>query len=65
MNARKIVAVAGAVVALGLTGCETPDVEEGHVTFEEVSLPDGRTVDCVRWGQGYQAGLSCDWENAR
>lgn len=51
--------------ALLATGCGVRHVGDPHYTPTIVEMPDGRTVECVTYKQGYAGGLSCDWDNAR
>ncbi len=51
-----------AVVLVVLAGCGAGGpAKRGN----DVVLPDGRTVTCVVYKQGYAGGISCDWEGAR
>lgn len=69
------------VTMIGLSACGAPEKtstqvsqpEEVQKSFDSGSylkigfkkLPDGRTVTCVVYQQGYAGGLSCDWANAK
>lgn len=59
-------------------GSEAPEQseapEEGNFTDRKtndawvresrVQLSDGRVVTCLKYDEGYGAGMSCDWDNA-
>ena len=34
------------------------------VRESQVQLSDGRVVTCLKYDEGYGAGMSCDWDNA-
>lgn len=69
------------VTMIGLSACGAPDNSNTQVDKTETvqktsdtgkylegvvkNLPDGRTVTCVIYHQGYAGGLSCDWTNAK
>lgn len=57
--------LAALALALLATGCGVQDIGDAEFTPRTVEMPDGRTVECVTYKQGYAGGLSCDWDNAR
>ena len=37
---------------------------DSWVRESRVQLSDGRVVTCLKYDEGYGAGMSCDWDNA-
>ena len=45
----------------GFTDRKTSDL---WVNESRIQLSDGRFVTCLKYDEGYGAGMSCDWDNA-
>lgn len=45
----------------GFTNRQTNDA---WISESQVQLSDGRVVTCLKYDEGYGAGMSCDWNNA-
>lgn len=58
--------LAGAVLALALTGCGTSEMSEDSALDDRVVvLDDGTQVHCIFWYvYGGGPAMSCDWESA-
>lgn len=63
--------IAFTVAAFTLGGCTSdPGVEPQHtdtrnLRYAEVEIPDGRTVVCIVYAEGYGGGVSCDWKDPK
>lgn len=64
---RIAVATLVALLSLGIVGCDNPVLPVDTTVdmhSSEVRVGD-RAVPCVSWTYGYEAGVTCDWGNAR
>lgn len=68
---KKIVtAIAVATLALSLTGCIgdkqefAEDRTENRTEEVQITLKDGRTMECLHYGRGY-GSLDCNWAGAK
>lgn len=50
------------VVLLGCGGQEDNVGED--VRIEQITMPDGRVVDCIVFQDVNEGGVTCDWDNA-
>lgn len=66
---KKIIATLAILALLALTGCGSPDTNISgteKITASTVTLPDGRTVTCVKYNSNnYVGGITCDWAGAK
>lgn len=67
---RILILMAVGMLVLGCSAAQPPRpaVEQSHgITEVEHKLKDGLTIRCLIWNPdaGYDAGMSCDWDNPR
>lgn len=64
-----------AASALILSGCASRQIDNSSNSDQEnstterllyedtITLSDGRKITCVEYANGYEGGVSCDWEH--
>ena len=50
-------------LVIALTGCGEGSKSDS-IYVEQVTMPDGRVVDCVIFQSIQEGGITCDWDNA-
>ena len=58
--------VSALLLVVTLTGCTSDNIPNDSQSAKSigayvVDLPEGGTVTCVVFAQGYKGGISCDW----
>jgi hypothetical protein len=48
-----------------LTSCGGQGNVGEDVRIEQITMPDGRVVDCIVFQDINEGGVTCDWANAR
>ena len=56
--------IALALTALFLAGCSS-EPSTGEVYEKDITMKDGRTVTCLIFDSYQEAGMDCDWEDAK
>lgn len=58
----------GLLLLVSLMACKPSDglqQEDGttsYIQYEQVTLPDGRELECAKWKYANAGGLSCNWQ---
>ena len=62
---KKIAAIVLSVgVLLGTAGCSPQQETDDRINEVVVTLKDGRTMPCIKFGSSY-GSVDCDWANAK